>query len=804
MFQNYFKIAFRNLLHNKGYTAIKILGLGVGIMCCILIMLFVNSEWSYDKFHTNKDRIYRVWQDEKYEDQNFINTITPIIMGPTLKANIPEVEGMCRVLSVNPTVTYSQKDFTDQALMVDTSFFKLFDFKLLDGNRANPFPQTNTVILSKTTAKKYFGNVSAVGQYLEMQLGNDKEQFIVTGIVEDAPEPSSIQYNMLISFANAGKLFSEGLQKSWFNVFGETYVMLPEGTVPEQLYPKFPDMMKQALGEDYEPGGFEVYLQPITDIHLNNSLPQGIQPISNPKYSYILATIGILILLVACANFVILAIGHSSSRAREVGVRKVMGAEKHQLIYQFMGEALIVTSVSMILGLGFSLALLNPFNTIINRELAFTLDISFIVFCLLLIIIIAFISGFYPAIFLSKFNPVVVLKGKLSSKKGSGLLRQGLVIGQFAASIAMIICTIVIGQQIDYFKNKDLGYDKEQVIVVSTNLNRRDGTVLAERYRTELLNHPEVSQATVSLYSFAESPWITLGFTNEMKAYRSFQYNSVDANFIEAMDIKVKEGRAFDASITSDITNGAVVNEAFVELFGLSEPIGKKLPGPFQQEIIGVVQDFNFQSLHTPVSPLLMTMKSDSVFSRTENIGMAFSPQPRISVRMKAGNLSDNVKILEDAWKQVAPNQDFVNTFLDASIEAQYKAEARTSTIVKIASGLSIFIATMGLFGLVTLILSRRKKEIGIRKVLGAKVISIVKLISFDFAVPILIASIIAFPLAWWFMSDWLKDFTYRIDIQWWVFALAAISAMLIALITIGIQAIKVASSNPVNSLRTE
>ncbi|MFC4722793.1 ABC transporter permease [Geojedonia litorea] len=804
MIRNYFKIALRNLMHNKGYTAIKIAGLAVGVMCCILIMLFVNSEWSFDKFHSKSDRLYRVWQDEKYEDQNFINTITPIIMGPTLEANIPEVEGMCRVLSVNPTITYSQKDFTDQALMVDTSFFRLFDFKLLEGNRANLFPQTNTVVLSKTTAKKYFGNTSAVGQYLEMQLGNEKEQFIVTGIIEDAPEPSSIQYNMLISFANVGKLFSEGLQKSWFNIFGETYVMLREGVSPEQLYPKFPDMMKQALGENYQPGGFEVYLQPITEIHLDTSLPQGIQPISNPKYSYILATIGILILLVACANFVILAIGHSSSRAREVGVRKVMGAEKHQLIYQFMGEALIVTCVSMILGLGFSLALLNPFNTIINRELAFPLDISFILFCLLLVLVIAFISGFYPAIFLSKFNPVVVLKGKLSSKKGSGLLRQSLVIGQFAASIAMIICTIVIGQQIDYFKSKDLGYNKEQIIVVSTNLNRKDGTVLAERYRTELLKHPEVAEATVSLYSFAESPWITLGFTNEMNAYRSFQYNTVDANFIESMDIKIKEGRAFNHQITSDITNAAVVNEAFASLFGLDEPIGKKLPGPFQQEIIGVVKNFNFQSLHTPVAPLLMTMRSDSIFSKTENIGMAFSPQPRISVRMKAGNLSDNVKILEEAWKQVAPNQDFVNTFLDASIEAQYKAEARTSTIVKIASGLSIFIASMGLFGLVTLILSRRKKEIGIRKVLGAKVISIIKLISIDFAVLIIVASIIAFPLAWWFMKDWLQEFAYKVDMQWWVFALASLAAIVIALITISLQTIKTALSNPVHSLRTE
>ena len=562
--------------------------------------------------------------------------------------------------------------------------------------------------------------------------------------------------------------------------------------------------MKQALGEDYSPGAFELHLQNITDIHLDNTLPQGIQPISNPKYSYILLTIGILILLVACANFIILAIGHASSRAREVGVRKVMGAEKRQLIYQFMGEAFIVTCVSVILGLGLSILLLHPFNAIANRELAIPFDFSFMLFYLLLVLIIAVIAGFYPALVLSRFNPATVLKGKLATKGGSRILRRGLIIGQFAASIAMIICTIVIGQQINYFKNKDLGYNKDQVMVVSTNMNRKDGFPLAERYRTALLTHPEISDVAISLYSFAETPWITLGFTNKKKEYKSFQYNLVDANFIKTMGIKMKEGREFDPAKTSDLYNAAIVNESFVKTFALDNPVGKKLPGRFQQEIIGVVKDFNFQSLHTPVSPLLLTVKMDSVIPKSENVSFFFDPEPRISIRMKAGSISQNVKLLKDVWEQVAPNQDFENTFLDDSVEAQYKAEVRTSTIVKIGSALSVFIAMMGLFGLVTLILARRKKEIGIRKVLGAKVIGIVKLISLDFAKLMLISAIIAFPLAWWFMNNWLKDFAYRIDIHWWVFAVAGILAMLIALVTISIQAVKAAISNPVNSLRTE
>ena len=804
MIRNYLKIALRNLLHNKGYTFIKILGLAVGVMCCILIMLFVNSEWSYDKFHAKADRIYRVWQDEKYEDQRFVNSITPIVLGPTLKADIPDIESVCRIQDLNPVVTLDQKDFTENVIMVDTNFFQIFDFKILEGNRSNAFTNANSIIVSEASAKKYFGNGPALGKTMELLLGDTKKLFTITGIVEDAPEASSIKYHMLISYENVDALSSKSMQENWFNVFGETYVTLPKGIDPEQVSAKFPAMMKQALGEDYSPGAFELYLQNITDIHLNTEIPQGIQPISNPKYSYVLGTLGILILLVACANFIILAIGHSSSRAREVGVRKVMGAEKGQLIYQFMGEAFIVTCVSVILGLGFSLLLLSPFNTIINRDLTIPFNLPFILFCLCLILIIAFVAGFYPALILSKFNPATVLKGRLSAKIGSGYLRRGLVIGQFAASIAMIVCTIVIGQQINYFKNKDLGYNREQIMVVATNLNRQDGTILAERYRTELLTHPEVSDVSISLYSFAETPWITLGFTNEMKEYKSFQYNMVDANFVKTMGIEMKEGREFDPEKTSDLYNAAIVNESFLKTFNIDDPIGKKLPGNFQQEIIGVVKDFNFQSLHTPVSPLLMTIKLDSVIPKSENVGLAFAPQPRISVRMKSGSVSDNVSLLESVWGQVAPNQDFDNTFLDDSVETQYTTEVRTSTIVKIASGLSVFIATMGLFGLVTLILTRRKKEIGIRKVLGAKVVSIVKLISMDFAVMIIIASLIAFPLAWWFMHDWLKDFAYRIDIQWWVFGLAGVSALLIALVTISIQAVKAAMSNPVKSLRTE
>lgn len=804
MLKHYFKTGIRNLVRNKGYTAINILGLAVGITCCLLIMLFVRSEWSYDKFHGKNDRIYRMWQDEKYEDQQLVNVSTPVILASTLQKNFPEVETTCRIISNNPVVTLDNNDFTDNALMVDSTFFQVFDFKLTEGSRNNPFPTANSLILSRSTAKKYFGNRDAVGKNIQLQLGDEKMLFTVSGISEDAPEASSIKYNMLISYSNVGKLVSPRGQQSWFNIYGETYALLRKDAKPAQLAAKFPAMMKQALGEDYKEGSFELYLQPITDIHLNNKLPAGIQPISNPKYSYILATIGLLILLVACINFITLSIGRSSSRAMEVGVRKVMGAGREQLVRQFWGEAFLLTLVSVIIGMVLSYLLINPFNQIINRELSIPFDFTFIMFCISLVIFIALIAGIYPAIILSGFKPVEVLKGKLSLKTNSGWLRQGLVTGQFTASIAMIVCTIIIGKQMNYFKNKDLGYNKGQVVVVQTNLQPKEGSALAERYRTALLKYPGVQDATVSMYSFAETPWVTMGFTNAKKEYKTFQYNAVDADFIKAMNIKMKEGRSFSLDNVSDLANAAIINETFVKEFGLKDPIGKKLPGNFTQQIIGVVKDFNFESLHTPVSALLMTMTPDSVFRKTENIDFALPPQPRLSVRMKAGNISGNLKILKDAWKEVSPNTDFAYGFLDESIATQYTAEQRTSTIVKIASGLSVFIACMGLFGLATLTVSRRKKEIGIRKVLGANVSSIVQLLCRDFAKLVIVAAIIAFPLAWWFMHDWLKDFAYRVDIGWWVFVAAGFVALLIAIITVSFQAVKAAVANPVKSLRTE
>jgi putative ABC transport system permease protein len=805
MLKNYFKVAMRYLLRNKGYTAINILGLAIGITCCVLIMLFVRSEFSYDKFHSKSDRIYRAWVREHYEDQDdIIDMVTPLPLAAALQESFGEIESTCRVFSLSSLVKTGEQSFSENISMVDSSFFRIFDFTLIKGNKENPFPTSNSIILTESIAKKYFGKENAIGKNIELQLANEKVLFSVSGIVKAAPEESSIRYNALISFSNGKFLFSPRAMKAWFNVNPETYVLLQKDADVSKLAKKFPSMVKQNLGQDYKEGGYIVSLQPITKIHLDISLPAGIAPVSNPKYSYILLTIAILILLVACVNFITLSVGRSATRAMEVGVRKVLGAERQQLIRQFWGEAILLTIISVIIGIGLAVLLVKPFNQIINRQLSLQFDFVFVGYCILIITMIGLIAGIYPAIILSGFRPVEILKGKLKLGNKTGLLRKSLITGQFVTSIAMIICTIVIGGQLDYLQNKDLGYAKEQVVIIPTNKPRLKGMELAELYRSELIKQPQVVGATVSLMSFSETPWIGIGYSDDKNVYRSFQFNAVDPYFLKTMGVQVAEGRDFSADNPADYTSSMIVNEAMVKMFGWKDAVGKKLPGRIEQQIIGVVKDFNYQSLHTAVQPLAMVIKPDTFFRRINDINFGSPLQPRISVRLKAGNLVANLNTLKEVWKQVEPEQEFEYRFLDESVAAQYRQEQRTATIVRIASVLSIFIACMGLFGLATLTVVRRTREIGIRKVLGASVGNVVRLLSKEFVVLVIIAAVIAFPLGWWAMNKWLEDFAYRIHIAWWVFPIAGIAALIIALLTVSIQAIKAALANPVKSLRTE
>jgi putative ABC transport system permease protein len=804
MLKNYFKVAFRYLAKHKGYTFINVLGLAVGIASCILVMIFVRSEWSFDRFHSKADRIHRAWLQEFYQGEIFTNVVTPLPLGPVLQDNLAEVETTCRVFSFNALTKFNNNTFNDPVNMVDSTFFNIFDFSLKEGDMRNPFPTSNSIIISQATAKKYFGNAESIGKNLELQLGNDKVLFTVSGVLKNIPIESSIQFAMLIPFSNAPRFFSQNaITKAWSNVSVETYILLKKGTTTAVADSKIPAVMQPLVAKNYKPGEYNVRLQPIADIHLNNALPAGNQPISDPKYSYILATIGILILLIACVNFVTLSIGRSTTRALEVGIRKVLGAERQQLIRQYWGEALMLSFFSLLTGIALAIILLKPFNQLADKQLAIPFDGFTLLFYLSIVIIIGLIAGIYPAIVLSGFKPIQVLKGKLKAGANVGFLGKALVTGQFVASIIMIIATITIGKQLKFLRSKDLGYNKEHIIIIPTNKPRLEGNQLAVRFKTAIEKNPQVVSSTNAIFSMAESGWMTLGYSDDKDVFRQFRINAVDADFVKTMGLKIIAGRDFMKDNLAD-SNNIIVNEAMVKEYGWKDPIGQKLPGKYQQPIIGVVKDFHFESLHTDIKPVMLALKPDSIRSASSDVSSTFSSQPRISVRLRGGNLQSQIEFLKASWKSVAGDQDFEFRFLDDALSAAYSQEQRLGNMVRYASVLSIFIACMGLFGLATLIVVKRTKEIGIRKVLGASVSNIVGMLSKDFLKLIIVAALVAFPIAWWGLHKWLEDFVFRIGIAWWIFILAGVVTALVAVITISLQAVKAATTNPVKNLRTE
>jgi putative ABC transport system permease protein len=775
MLKNYIKVAFRYLGKHKGYTVINALGLAVGIACCLLVMLFVKSEWSFDRFHSKSDKIYRAWLEEHYQGEIFTNTVTPIPLGPVLQAGLPEVQASCRISQGNTAVKRDNNIFNDPVTMVDSTFFAVFDFPLKQGDPANPFPNSNSLIITEKASKKYFGNASAVGKNLEIELGSDKVVFTISGVAKNVPQESSIQFDLLIPFSNAPRLWSERARtQAWSSVTVETYFLLRKGVAVANVNAKIASIMDPLVAKTYKPGEYKVRLQPLTDIHLNNKLPAGNQPVSDPKYAYIMATVGLLILLIACINFVTLSIGRSTTRALEVGLRKVMGAERKQLIYQFWGESLLLTVMGLVIGTGLALALLKPFSQIANRELYLPITVFTVSFCLALTAVIAILAGIYPAIVLSGFKPIQVLKGRLKTGNNIGLFRKALIVGQFVASIILIIGTFAVGEQLNFLQTKDLGYKREHVVIVPTNKSRKEGNPLALRLRTALQKNPEVVSSTTSLYSMAESGWMGLGYNDDKNVFRQFKFNAVDADFVNTMGLHLISGRNFLPGSTED-SNYVLVNEALVKEYGWKNPIGQHLPGKYEERVIGVVKDFNFESLHNGIRPVMMALKPDSIFRHSSDFSFTSQPEPRVSVRFRAGDVQKHIESLRSAWKSVAGNEDFEYQFLDDALNASYQQEQRLGKIVRYASVLSVFIACMGLFGLATLVVVRRTKEIGIRKVLGADVGRIVVLLSKDFIVLVLVASLISFPVAWWGLQKWLQDFAYRISIPWLAFVGAAL-----------------------------
>lgn len=811
MIQNYLKLALRNLLKHKGPGFINITGLSIGTAIVILLSLYVWDEWTFDRFHSKSDRVYRAWAKEHFKGDVFFNTVTPVVLGQELRDNFPEIQQVARYYTVNTLTKKGNFSELEEVHFAEPSFFKVFDFKLLRGKAENVLSDMHSAIITEEIGLKYFGDPFPVGQTLTMQTNGEWTHFTVTGVIEKAPGNSSIQYGIIVPFEKGKSQMSEEARMSWTNVIVETYILLDEANKVKELEAKLTPFVDGKVASDYQPGEYVVGFQPLTDIHLNKDFPLGIAPVSDKRYSYILAGIALLILGLACINFTTLAVGRSVMRAKEVGVRKATGATRGQLMVQFWNEAVFTAGVSVVLGLLLAWSALPFFNDLADKQLALNFSLQTLFLLAGLALTTGLISGIYPALVLSGFKPALTLRGVVSKTGGNRhTVLRGLVGFQFLLSVLLIISTLVMLRQMNFLQNKNLGYDKEQIVVLPY---KRSGARLTDQWAegkkmldllsNELSGKPGFGNMAMSAHTFGTPGWMSIGYTEPAsQKFRNFMFNGVDDQFLPMHGVELASGRNFSRENISD-TKAVIVNEAYTKQFGVES--GQKMPEPFREfEVIGVAKDFNFESLHTAVQPLVLAYDPIGIIRTASDWNFNDTPNPKLSVKVAGGNLPATLSTLRLAWQKIAPDQAFNYAFLDDNIDKQYRAESRLSQLVGMATGLAILIACLGLFGIATLTIAQRTKEIGVRKVLGASVAGITGLLTKDFLKLVLISIVIASPVAYYFMDKWLADFAYRIDIQWWMFAVAGAGAVTVAFLTVGFQSMRAALTNPVKSLRSE
>lgn len=810
MIKNYIKIAWRNLLKNKGFTAINIIGLSLGIACFIVIAMFVTDELSYDKFHAKADHIYRIHSDISFGGTDLNMAVSADPMGETLKNDYPEVEEYVRFYGSNGAKLIKKGNEyikEENVVHADSTLFNVFTLPSIVGNTQTALNEPNTVVITNTVAKRYFGSAElALGQMLDTDDDN-RTLYEVTAVIEDIPLNSHFNYDFFFSMDNVDYDFGNFSSHNFY-----TYVVLRPGTDYQEFNKNFDEVIEKhmlpqirqyvdiASIEEFEQKGnrLEYSLFPLTDIHLKSSRGVEIQPNGNIQYVYIFSTAALFILILACINFMNLTTARSAGRAREVGIRKVLGTNKKSLISQFLIESTIVTIIALIIGLFFVWLTLGWFNDISGKEMVLSSLWSpkFLLFLLVLPLLIGVLAGIYPAFFMSSFQPITVLKGKLSAGHQKNYLRNFLVVFQFATSIILIIGTIVIYKQIDHIQKTNIGFDKDQVLLVSNSGLPRETRI---SLKTEIEQQTDVKSASFAGYvpisdsSRSDTTFSTESVMTQTNGF-NMQYWRVDYDYLSNMDMELVEGRFFSRSFGADST-AIVLNETAAKLTGFDNPIGKKIyttdgsDSQIAYEIIGIVKNFNYESLRQDVGALSLRLGNNSWVS---------------AFRFNTANVDKLVSLIETKYKAAAPGMPFEYQFMDEAFEVMYRQEQRVGKVALTFAILAIIIACLGLFGLATYIAEQRTKEIGIRKVLGASVSNIVKMLSTDFVKLVLLSFVIAAPIAWWFMNTWLQDFAFRISLNWWIFIATGLIALVIAFVTLSSQAIKAAIANPVNSLRSE
>lgn len=799
----YFKIAVRNLFKRSLYSILNISGLAIGIASFIIISLYIVDELSYDRYHSKSSRIYRIGQISDFGGVGENSASLPFPAGFTLMNDNPDlIESVTRVFNFQTPRTfieYDDKKFIEKGFFfADSSFFTVFDYNFIKGNAENALYEDFSVVITESIAEKYFGDKDPMGEIIKFE---ENFPLKITGIIEDVPTQSHFSFDFIGSMRSVKQIYGGNLPRTWVWNPCWTYIVLAENVKPEQLVGRFDDFIQKYFF-DAEKDAITLHLQPLTDIHLKSSLDYEIEPNNNIAYIYILSAIAIFILIIACINFMNLATATSTARAREIGMKKVVGAYRTQLVSQFIGESLIITFISAIIALIIVEISIPVFNNFTDKEISLNLLLNptYLISLIALLIIIGFISGIYPAFYLSAFKPIFVLKGYTKLSSGSGLARKILVVAQFAISIALIIGTLIIFKQINYLKTAQLGFNKENIIVVPV-----DRTPIVAQYKTfknELLQNSQIISVTAMDYIFGTA-YNTHEFRPEGFPENKWQFYPalvIKHDFVKTFGLKIIAGRDYSEKNKTDPVKGMLINKAMVEHLGWDDPenaIGKRfrsLEG--EEKVIGVIDDFNATSLHKPGGPFVLNIK-EAPGSIAWFLNFA-------AIRVKPGDHKETIKFIENKWNEFVKNRPFKYSFLDSELNILYKNEKNLSTLSLIFTILIIFIAILGLFGLASYMAEKRTKEVGIRKVLGANSFNIIKVLSSEYIKLLLIANVVAWPVAYFIITYWLDHFAYRTAISWYIFILSGFFAMVLALSITSIKAYWASRRDPVDTLKYE
>jgi len=809
MIKNYLKISFRNLWIHKGFAAINIVGLAMGLSCFILIGMYVVDELSFDKYNANSDRIYRINSDIRFGGTDLNMAVSADPMGAALKKDYPQVEEYTRLYASSGSKLIKKgSEFIneDRVVHADSTFFSVFTLPAIAGDTKTALNEPNTVVITESAAKKYFGFTDVIGKNIETNQNNSL--YKITAVIKNVPRNSHFNYDFFFSMDNVDYQFGNFISHNF-----HTYLLLKPGTnyiafnknftevIDKYILPQAKMFMNINSMEDFAKTGnrLEYSLIPITDIHLHSARQVELSPNGNIQYVYIFSAVALFILLIACINFMNLSTARSASRAKEVGIRKVLGTEKKSLVGQFLTESTLMAFLAMIFAFIFAWASLSWFNTIAGKQMTISslLNPQNIFVLLLLPALVGILAGSYPAFYLSSFQPILVLKGKINSGFKKSSLRSFLVVFQFWASIVLIIGTIIIYNQLNYIQTTKLGFSKDQILIVDNGGVPRQSR---EAFKNEISKLSGVISSSFAGYipvsnsSRSDNTYSTEAVMNENTGFNMQNWN-IDYDYIPTLGMDIIQGRNFSPDFGSD-SSAIIINESTAKVIGLDDPIGKKIyssSGPGEPSmpitIIGVVKNFNFESLRKNVGPLCFRLGNNRWAS---------------AYRITSVSIPELLESIKNIYARMAPGMPFDYAFMDESFDNMYREEQRVGKVALTFAILAVFIACLGLFGLATYMAEQRTKEIGVRKVLGASVSGIVSMLSTDFIRLVFVSFILAVPFAWWAMHNWLQEFAYRIQISWWVFVLAGILALLIALMTVSFQAIRAAIANPIKSLRTE